>query len=449
MDRVELLAPNVESSRHASTLIRAIGRWSLTAAIVNGVTGASIFVMPATITSLVGASSPVAVLLAGCAIFLIVLCFAEVGSRFVDAGGPYLYTREAFGPAVGFQVGWLHVWTRLFSCAALLNVFVAYLGVLLPAAGKGPGRAIAMIAVMAVVTGLNISGIRQASWTTNVFTIAKLLPLILLIVLGVGNLRQDVLATQAVASPNWIDAVVLLVFAYGGFESAVTCASETRNPRGDTAFALIAGMLTVTVVYGLVQVSVVGVLPRAADHAAPIASALGKLLGSGGVALASVTALIAGSGWLLGFAQMTPRILYAMAERHEFPSILGRVHPRYRTPHIAILVNSCAALALGLYGSFVAAVTLAAIPRLIIFGLTCVALIVFRRRLSTPPGFVLPGGLVFATLGTGFCGWLLSTRSVAQAWILIAVVLAGFVLRVFSRGFASDRIARPADLKSP
>jgi amino acid transporter len=160
--------------------------------------------------------------------------------------------------------------------------------------------------------------------------------------------------------------------------------AETRNPRGDTAFALIAGMLTVTVVYGLVQVSVIGVLPRAADHAAPIASALGELLGRGGGALASVTALIAGSGWLLGFAQMTPRILYAMAERHELPSILGRVHPRYRTPHIAILVNSCAALGLGLYGSFVAAVTLAAIPRLIIFGLTCVALIVFRRRLSTP-----------------------------------------------------------------
>src|SRR5262245_35656178 len=238
--------------------------------------------MPATITGLVGAASPVAVLIAGAGIFFIVLCFAEVGSRFVDAGGPYLYTREAFGPVIGFQVGWLHVWIRLFSCAALLNVFVAYLGVLVPVAGTGAGRTVAMIAVMTVVTVLNISGIRQASWTTNVFTIAKLLPLILLIWLGVGNLRQDVLATQVVASPNWIDAVVLLVFAYGGFESAVTCAGETRNPRGDTAFALMAGMLTVIVVYGLVQVSIVGVLPRAADHSAPIASALGQLLGGTG-----------------------------------------------------------------------------------------------------------------------------------------------------------------------
>jgi amino acid transporter len=293
-------------------LVRAIGRWSLTAAIVNGVIGASIFVMPATVTGLVGTASPVAVLVAGAAIFIVVLCFAEVGSRFVDAGGPYLYTRDAFGHAIGFQVGWLHVWIRLFSCAAGLNVFVAYLAVLLPAASAGAGRAIAMTAVMAVVTGLNISGIRQASWTVNVFTIAKLVPLVLLIVLGM-NLRQDVLATQTVSSSNWIDAVILLVFAYGGFESAVTCASETRNPRGDTAFALIVGMALVVVVYGLVQVSVIGVLPRAADHAAPVASALGELLGRTGMALASVTALIAGSGWLMGFAQMTPRILYGFS----------------------------------------------------------------------------------------------------------------------------------------
>jgi amino acid transporter len=415
-------------------LVRAMGRWSLTAAIVNGVVGASIFVMPATITGMVGAASPIAVLAAGAAIFIVVLCFAEVGSRFVDAGGPYLYTREAFGPAIGFQVGWLHVWIRLFSCAAILNVFVAYLGVLLPVAATGVGRAIAMTTVMAVVTGLNISGIRQASWTVNVFTIAKLLPLVLLIVLGITNFRQDVLTTQTVSSSNWIDAVILLVFAYGGFESAVTCASETRNPRGDTAFALIVGMAAVVAVYGLVQVSIIGVLPRAADHAAPVASALGELLGRAGVALASATALIAGSGWLMGFAQMTPRILYAMAERHELPSALGHVHAQYRTPAVAILVNSCAALALGLYGSFVAAAALAAIPRLIIFGLTCAALIALRRRSTAAPGFRLPAGPLFAVLGTLICGGLLSTRSLEQAWILIALVAAGFVLRVAGRG---------------
>jgi amino acid transporter len=165
-----------------------------------------------------------------------------------------------------------------------------------------------------------------------------------------------------------------------------------------------------------------------------VASALGELLGSAGLALASATALIAGSGWLMGFAQMTPRILYAMAQRHELPSALGQVHAQYRTPHVAILLNSCAALALGLYGSFVAAAALAAIPRLIIFGLTCAALIVLRRRATDAPGFRLPAGPLFAVLGTLICGWLLSTRSVEQAWILIALVAAGFVLRMAGRG---------------
>jgi amino acid transporter len=198
-------------------------------------------------------------------------------------------------------------------------------------------------------------------------------------------------------------------------------------------------MALVVGVYGLVQLTIIGVLPRAADHAAPVASALGELLGRAGVALGSVTALIAGSGWLMGFAQMTPRILYAMAERRELPQTLGRVHPRYRTPHVAIFVNSCAALALGLYGSFAAAATLAAIPRLIIFGLTCAALIVLRRRSHTAPGFLLPAGPVFAGLGTLSCAWLLTTRSVEQAWILIVLVAAGFVLWVIGRGSAMPR----------
>ncbi len=410
------------------TLIRAIGRWSLTAAIVNGVVGSSIFVMPGAVAGLAGAASPLAVLLAGAGIFLVVLCFAEVGSRFEEAGGPYLYTREAFGPAIGFQVGWLHLWIRLLSCAAVLNVFVAYLGLLLPVAVTPRGRAIAMTAAMTVVTGLNIVGVRQASWTVNVLTIAKLLPLVLLIALGMVSLRPEVMATQRVVSPNWIEAVLLLVFAYGGFESAVTCASETRNPRGDTAFALIAAMAIVTVVYGLVQLVIVGVVPLAAQSAAPVASALGELLGAAGIVLASLAALISVGGWLMGFAQMTPRILFAMAERRELPSAFGSVHARYRTPHVAILVNSSIALALGLYGSFIAAATLAAIPRLTIFGLTCIALIVFRKRSTRPPGFVLPAGPPVAVLGTAFCAWLLSTRTVAQAWILIALVAAGFVL---------------------
>ena len=154
-----------------------MGRWSLTAAIVNGVIGSGIFGVPSAVAALTGAWSPLAVLIAGACVFLVILCFAEVGSRFDEAGGPYLYAREAFGPIVGFQVGWLLLVSRLLACAAALNILIVYLGVLAPPVATPTGRALTMSGAMAVATAINVTGVRMAAWTTNVFTIAKLLPL--------------------------------------------------------------------------------------------------------------------------------------------------------------------------------------------------------------------------------------------------------------------------------
>ena len=250
-------------------LVRAIGRFDLTAAVLNGVVGAGIFGAPAAVAAAAGAWSPLAALGAALGILTVVLCFAEVGSRFDESGGPYLYTREAFGRHVGFGVGWLHVWTRLLTGAAILNVFVAYLAPLLPWAGTATGRVAAMTGVVALVTAVNVGGIRLAAWTVDAFTIAKLLPLGLLLLLGLPRVSGPVLATQAVAEPRWADAVVLMVFLYGGFESAVIAASETRDPRRHTAFALLTSLAVVTATYALVQLVVVGVLPRAGGATQP------------------------------------------------------------------------------------------------------------------------------------------------------------------------------------
>ena len=241
-----------------AALLRVMGRRDLTAAVVNAVIGSGVFVLPASVAALAGAWSPIAVLLAGAGMFSIVLCVAELGSRFDAAGGPYLYAREAFGPAVGFHVGWLLVCTRLLSGAAVLNVLVAYLATLAPWTGTPMGRAVAMTATVALVAAVNVRGVRQAAWTVNLFTVAKLLPLVLLIALGAVHLRGDVLATQRVAAPDWAEAVLLMVFGYGGFEIAVVAAAETRRPREDTAFAVVVGMIVVTAVYSLTQLAVVG-----------------------------------------------------------------------------------------------------------------------------------------------------------------------------------------------
>src|SRR5438552_1101402 len=335
-------------------LIRAIGRWDLTALVVNGVIGSSIFGMPSVLAGLTGAWSPVTALLGGLGILAIVLCHAEVASRFSEAGGTYLYGREAFGRAVGFQAGWLSFWIRVTSMGANLTVFVDYLAQLAPAPGAARGRTAVMCAVTAAVTALNVIGVKRGSRTVDVFTVAKLLPLVLLVALGAGRIRNEVLATQAVAAPDWTQAVLLLVFAYGGFEAALIPASEAKDPRRDSAFALLVALATIATVYALVQLTVVGLVPRVAEVRAPVAAAFGILMGSAGTAFASLAAMISTWGWAVGATLATPRILYSMAQRAELPAPLARVHPRFRTPDVSIYAFAGCGLAFGLLGGFAA-----------------------------------------------------------------------------------------------
>jgi amino acid transporter len=424
------LSDGTGSDAGAPRLVRAIGRWGLTAVIINSVVGSGIFGLPSTVAGLTGSWSPLAFLFAATGVLTVVLCFAEVGSRFDQTGGPYLYARETYGEQVGFQVGWLNIWTRVLSGAAVLNVFLAYLAQLVPAVASPWGRAVAMTVAIALVTLNNVIGVRQGSWTVNALTLAKLLPLVLLGFFGLLRLSDETLASQAVAAPRWTEAILVLVFAYGGFESGVIAGGETRNPRGDTAFALVMGILCVSVVYCLVQLAVVGVLPQAASNPAPVAGALRVLLGPAGLVLGSLAAVVSTYGWLAGFSLMTPRLLYSMGERRELPSLLGRVHPRFRTPHVAIVANSLVTLAVAVGGTFAGSAALSVGTRLIVYALTCAALPLLRARgTGDPPGFRLPAGVPIAALGIAFCVWLFASSSSERMWMLLAIVLLGVLLR--------------------
>jgi amino acid transporter len=423
-------------------LIRAIGRWSLTAAVVNAVIGSGIFGMPSKQAELMGALSPLAYLVAGLGTLAIVLCFAEVASRFQEPGGPYLYGRESFGRFVGFEAGWLTFWIRVTAVSANLNVFATYLAELLPWAGTPAGRASVMAVVVSVLAAINVRGVRQATWGVNLFTVAKLLPLTLLIALGLPGLSRDVLATQAVAERDWAEAVLLLMFAYGGFEAPLIPASEAKDPRRDTAFALVAALAVIATVYMSIQLVVVGLLPQAAGSKAPIADAFRVLLGGPGAALASLGAMVSIFGYAMGSVLQTPRVLYSMAERRELPAVFGSVHPEWRTPHVAVVTYALLCLALALYGSFQWNATLSAIVRLLTYGMTCVTLPVLRmRRPGEEPGFRLPAAAVVVTLAVGFCLWLLATRTWTQSWILAALVGAGGVLFALSPRLTSRRLA--------
>jgi basic amino acid/polyamine antiporter, APA family len=409
--------------------------------VVNGVIGSAIFTMPSSQAALTGAWSPLAALLAGLGAMTIVLCFAEVASRFREAGGPYLYARAAFGPAVGFQAGWLTFWIRVTALAANLNVFVEYAAVLVPALGESSGRAITMAVVVVVVTAINLLGVKQAAWTVNLFTFAKVAPLLALAVLGLPVVSATVLATQTVAEPHWTRAILLLMFAYGGFEAPLLAAGEARDPRRDSAFALVAALLVVAFVYLLVQLVVVGVVPHVAGTKAPIAAAFAVLLGPVGTTVAAAAAMASIYGYATGNTLQSPRVLFSMAEAGELPSVLARVHPRSQTPHVAILAYSIATLGLAWTGTFESTATLSAIVRLITYGLTCAALLVLRRKRPLEvPGFRLAGAPVIAPVAVIFCLWLLLSRSFAQAWAVLLIMALGELVG-FRR--ASRRVAPP------
>ncbi len=407
--------------------IRAISRADLTLAIVNGVIGSAIFGMPAQIAALTGAQSPLAHLIAALGVLTIVLCFAEVASRFEDSGGAYLYSREAFGRHVGFQAGWLTLWTRLLSAAANLNVFASYLSQILPVVAAGAGRSIVIIGVLVVITVINLIGVKQASWAVDVFTIAKLLPLGLLVLLGLPQVSAAVIQTQAVAQPQWTQAVLLLIFAFGGFEAPLMSAGEAKDARKDSAFALLVALGIIATVYISVQYVTIGLVPDLQREKAPIAAAFSVLWGPAGITFASFAAMISVWGWATGNGLQSPRLLFSMAERGELPGVFARVHPRFLTPHVAIIGFSLVAGALAIFGTFEGNAVLSAIVRLIVYALVCISLWVFRRTRG-PAQFRVPFALLVSVLALAFCFYMLSTRSFAQAGIILVAMVAGHVL---------------------
>ena len=328
---------------------------------------------------------------------------------------------------MGFQAGWLTLWTRLLSAAANQNVFASYLSQILPAAGAGMGRSAVIVTVLAIITFINLIGVKQASWAIDIFTVAKLLPLGLLVIWGLPLVSGEVVKTQTVAEPQWTQAVLLLIFAFGGFEAPLMSAGEAKDARKDSAFALLTALAVIATVYISVQYVTIGLVPNLQQEKAPIAAAFSVLWGPTGVIFASFAAMISVWGWATGNGLQSPRLLYSIAERGELPGMFARVHPRFLTPHVSIIAFSILAGILAIMGTFEGNAVLSAIVRLIIYALVCVSLWVFRRT-KGPAHFQVPFALPISVLALGFCAYMLSTRSFAQAGIILATMIAGHIL---------------------
>lgn len=436
---------------HNPQLIRAIGRWSLTALTVNCIIGSGVFGLPSVLARLVGRASVVAVLLAAAAMGVIMACFAEVASRFAQTGGPYLYARETFGRFMGIQVAWLVWFVRLASCAANANLFIIYLGQFWPGAGQKTPSLVILTLLIGILAGINFWGVRTGTHVSNFFTTAKLAALGLVAVAGavflIANHRAIPQAGVSAGANDWARAMVLLIFGYGGFEATLISAGEAKDPRRDIPFGLFAALLICVVIYGLVQWVVVGVLPDPAHSARPLADVAQIVLGSGGAALIAIGALCSIYGYLSGNMLATPRITFALAERGDFPSMFSVVHPRFRTPYVSIFVFAVLVWLLACFGSFAGNATLSAGSRLFYYGAICAALPVLRRKQKTPAIFHLPGGTLFSVLGVLICAALLTRIEYNKSLVLVAAVAVAFLNWLLVRNRASrdesDVIAAP------
>ncbi len=420
-------------------LIRGIRRWDLVAITINGIIGAGIFGLPSKVFSLIGSYSIIAFIACALVVTLIILCFAEVSSRFNETGGPYVYAREAFGLTVAFEIGWLMWLARVTAFAANCNLLVAYIGYFWPAATGTMWRALIITVMVVALAAINVFGVREAAMVSNCFTIGKLIPLLIFIAVGLFFLTPEAYTLGAApTSGAFSQSVLLLIYAFTGFEMATIPAGETRNPQKYLPRALMIAIGVVAFLYILIQVVCVGTLPGLAQSQKPLADSATHFMGTAGGALISAGAIISITGNLNILLLSGSRIPFAIAEQHELPSFIARVHQRFFTPYVAILITATVMLLLTLKSSFLAALTISAIARLVTYGATCIALPVLRRRKDVPAAaFTLPGGTSIAILSLLLAGWLLanSTWQEAQAAALAAAVglLIYLVHRTYSR----------------
>ena len=417
-------------------LERGIGRWDLAAIAINTIIGTGIFILPARVTGLIGDFSLLAFVACAVIIGAIVLCFAEVSSRFESTGGPYLYAHQAFGPLVGFEVGWLYWVVRVATYAANCNAFLIYLGFFYPAANEGWLRIAIICAVVIPMTAINVIGVRQSALLTNVFTVGKIVPLLLLVAVGVFFIQPaNFDFADSPTYTNFSQAVLLLIYAYVGFEAAVIPAGESKNPTRDLPFALFVALGFCTVLFILVQMVAIGTLPGLAESKTPLADAAATFMGPLGAGFIAIGALISILGNLNGGFLAASRLPYAMAENKELPAVLGNVHSKFRTPYISIILTALVILVLTIYSTFFTAVTIATVTRLLVYATTCLSLPVFRRRKDAPEAkFKARFGIPATVVSLVLIGWLLTDEKVRTEGlpILIAIVV-GLVIFAASK----------------
>jgi len=429
-------------------LIRGIGRWDLVAVAINGIIGAGIFGLPSKTYALIGPYSLLAFVACAVVVALIILCFAEVASRFTETGGPYLYAREAMGPVVGFEVGWLMWLARLTAFAANLNLLIVYTTYFWPQVNTGWTRVVIITLIVALMTVINVIGVRDAALFSDVFSIGKLIPIVFFIVAGLFFLEPQRFSSAAPpALGAFSQSVLLLVYAFTGFEMALIPAGEARDPQRNMPFAILLSLAVVTMAYIGIQAVCIGTLPQLATSTRPVADAASHFLGTLGGSLITAGVMISIIGNLSVLLLAAARLPFAMAGNRELPRVFGAVHANYRTPHVAIVATGAAMLYLTLSGNFIYAATISTIARLLAYISACVGLVILRRRGPAP--FQAPAGVAVASAALILIVWLLAHSTGREARdAAVAAVTGLLIYGVYKLTKPQSATADPAKAES-
>jgi basic amino acid/polyamine antiporter, APA family len=418
-----------QAERADQKLVRGIGVPALTANIVSSTIGAGIFVIPATVAKGLGSAAPLAFVCCALAMILFVTCFAIAGSRVSLTGGLYAYVEVAFGRYVGFLAGILYFLTALGAVAGVVNVLANSVALVVPFLGNPAMRIVVMFAVYAFLVVINIRGVRKGAGAVTVITIAKLLPLLLFIGAGIFFVQGPNLSWGGWPSSKSLgDAVVLLMFAFVGIEVALIPSGEVKNPSRTVPRSAYLALVTTTIIYILIQVVAQGTLGvDLANHAdAPLAESAAKFLGNVGRTILIAGATISAFGFVTSDILSSPRMIFAFGRDGALPEFFAHVHPRYRSPDVAIVTYAALAFILSVSGTFEQLAVLSNVAVLLMYLLCCAGCWVliakdFREAGDQPltfPGMkVVPGLAIIAII------WILA-HATGFEFLVTGIVLA-------------------------
>jgi len=412
-------------------LKREIKRWDLVLLLVNNTIGAGIFGLPSKIFKLSGFYSLAALFVCALIIFVLIFIFAEVASRFDKTGGPYLYILTTFGKIPAFIIGWLIMITRIAAFAALINLLVTYLSYFFLLLLEPVFKFSIIIGVTFILTWVNYLGVKNSTRLNNTFAIAKVLPLLVFVIVGLFYINPELIDIHQ-TKPNLTDfssSVLIFTFAFTGFEAIVVNSGEFKNSKKNIPFALIVSILFVAIFYGLIQFVSMGTLPELATSTTPITDAAQMFMGHPGAVLITIGAVISLTGTLNAVMLVGSRLPYALSIKKQFPHLFAKLHPKYQSPVYSLLFFSTISLIASLTGSFIYAVSINVISKVLIFLMVSVAMIKLRKQdTSESTYFKLPFGYLFASTGILASIWLLSSSKLTELRDVFVTVLIGLIL---------------------